>query len=137
MALKPPITISSADLERIESVLGSASSKRLPVLDQLREELDRAKIVEPEDMPPGIITMNSSARCVDETSGKEYHFTLVYPSDANVDQNRVSILSPMGSAMLGLAKGQSIEWELPGGRKLKLRVLEVTYQPESEGEYSR
>ena len=51
MAIKLPITISSADLERIESVLGSASSKRLPVLDQLREELDRAKIVEPEDMP--------------------------------------------------------------------------------------
>lgn len=137
MAMKPPITISSTDLDRIESVLDSSSSKRLPALDQLREELDRAKIVEPENMPPGVITMNSSARCVDEKSNKEYHFTLVYPSDANVDQNRVSILSPMGSAMLGLAEGQSIEWELPGGRQLKLRVLEVTYQPEAEGEYDR
>jgi regulator of nucleoside diphosphate kinase len=137
MAIKPPITISSTDLERIESVLDSSSSKRLPALDQLREELDRAKIVEPENMPPGIITMNSSARCVDEKSNKEYHFTLVYPSGANVDQNRVSILSPMGSAMLGLAEGQSIEWELPGGRKLKLRVLAVTYQPEAEGKYDR
>ncbi|MCX5834436.1 MAG: nucleoside diphosphate kinase regulator [Deltaproteobacteria bacterium] len=135
--MKPPITISSTDLDRIESVLDSSSSKRLPALDQLREELDRAKIVEPENMPPGVITMNSSARCVDEKSNKEYHFTLVYPSDANVDQNRVSILSPMGSAMLGLAEGQSIEWELPGGRQLKLRVLEVTYQPEAEGEYDR
>jgi regulator of nucleoside diphosphate kinase len=77
MAIKPPITISSTDLERIESVLDSSSSKRLPALDQLREELDRAKIVEPENMPPGIITMNSSARCVDEKSNKEYHFTLV------------------------------------------------------------
>ena len=137
MTAKPPITISSSDLERIESVLDSSYSKRHPALDQLRDELDRANIVEPEDMPPGIITMNSSARCVDEMSGKEYHFTLVYPSDANVDQNRVSILSPMGSAMLGLAEGQSIDWELPGGRKLKLRVLAVTYQPEAEGEYDR
>jgi regulator of nucleoside diphosphate kinase len=137
MAMKPSITISSADLNRIESVLASASSKRHPALDQLRDELDCAKIVEPVDMPSGIITMNSSARCVDETSGKKYHFTLVHPSDANVDQDRVSILSTMGSAMLGLAEGQSIEWELPGDRKLKLRVLAVTYQPEAEGEYSR
>ncbi|HOD36709.1 MAG TPA: nucleoside diphosphate kinase regulator [Syntrophales bacterium] len=137
MAAKPPITISRADLERIESVLESSSSKRLPALEQLREELDRALIVEPEEMPPGVVTMNSSATCVDEKTGKEYHFTLVYPSGADIDRNRVSILSPMGSALIGLSEGQSIDWQLPGGRRLTLRVVKVTYQPEAAGEYDR
>ncbi len=137
MAAKPPITISRADLDRIESVLESSSSKRLPAFEQLREELERALIVEPEEMPPGVVTMNSSATCIDEQTGKEYHFTLVYPSGADIDRNRVSILSPMGSALIGLSEGQSIDWQLPGGRRLTLRVMKVTYQPEAAGEYDR
>jgi regulator of nucleoside diphosphate kinase len=68
---------------------------------------------------------------VDEMSGKEFELTLVYPDDAHITHGAVSVLAPVGSALLGLSVGQSIEWPLPGGRKMNLRVLEVTYQPEA------
>ena len=133
----PEIVISRLDSERLESLLDGLSSKQQQAAEALRDELQRANIVEPEEMPPGVITMNSTARCVDDANGKEYHFTLVYPSDAKFEANRVSVLSPVGSAMLGLSEGQSIDWALPSGRTLRLRVVQVTYQPEAAGVYDR
>jgi regulator of nucleoside diphosphate kinase len=131
MPEQPPIIISSQDLERLERLLDAVPPVHAPGLDALRRELDRAEIVEPEAIPPEVITMNSTARFVDEMSGKEFELTLVYPDDAHITHGAVSVLAPVGSALLGLSVGQSIEWPLPGGRKMNLRVLEVTYQPEA------
>ncbi|MFC5473180.1 nucleoside diphosphate kinase regulator [Paraherbaspirillum soli] len=134
MELKPPITISSFDLARIEQLLESNAYRNLPGIDALQSELGRAKVVVPEEIPPGLITMNSAARFVDDTTGAEYNLTLVYPGPANPPDS-VSILAPVGSALLGLSVGQSISWQVPGGRALQLRVLEVKYQPEANGEF--
>lgn len=125
--LLPPITVSSRDLERIEDLLASISHKNLPGAAALRSELDRADIVEPHEVPSGLVTMNSSVLFRDETTMAEYGMTLVYPSPDN-PPGAVSVLAPAGSALLGLSTGQSIAWQVPGGRKLRLKILRVTNQ---------
>jgi regulator of nucleoside diphosphate kinase len=136
MENQPPIIVSSLDLERIERLLDQEAYRRLPGIDALRQELDRASVVEPEAIPPGVVTMNSTVRCCDDATGERYELTLVYP-DSRSQPGTVSILAPIGSALLGLSVGQTIAWQVPGGRKLRLRVLEVVRQPEAMGEYHR
>ncbi len=131
MPQEPPIILTSTDLDRLDRLLDSVSPLHTPGLDALRRELDRAEVVESHEIPPNVITMNSTVRFLDETSGKEFELTLVYPDDTLMTHGTVSVLAPVGSALLGLSVGQSIEWPLPGGRKMTLRVLEVTYQPEA------
>lgn len=79
--------------------------------------------------------MNSRVHCREQSSGKDYHLTLVYPKDANPDEGKISILAPVGSALLGLQTGQHINWPAPGGKTLKLELLEVIYQPEAAGDF--
>ncbi|HWW05474.1 nucleoside diphosphate kinase regulator [Collimonas sp.] len=134
MDIKPPITISSFDLERIEQLLASAAYRNLPGIDALEQELARATVVDPEQIPPGLITMNSAVRFIDDVSKVEYDMTLAYPGPSN-PPDAVSILAPVGSALLGLSVGQSISWQGPGGRPLQLRILDVTYQPEANGAF--
>jgi regulator of nucleoside diphosphate kinase len=130
---KPSITVSARDLERIEALL-----ERLPEDEQgaLRDELARANVVEVRELPATVVSMNSTVRLVDADNGEEMTLTLVYPRDAG-GPGKVSILAPVGSALLGLAVDQQIDWPLPGGRNRRLRVLEVSYQPEAAGDYHR
>lgn len=133
MSDKPAITLSSLDMERIEALLQGFDSEEH---ETLREELERAQIVEPREMPGDVISMNSTARMQDVDDGTEMTLTLVYPRDAG-KPGIVSILAPVGSALLGLAVDQQIDWPLPGGRHRRLRVLDVSYQPEAAGEFHR
>lgn len=136
MRTSPPITISSLDLKRIEQLIISAAYKKMPGIDALRDELDRANVVEPNEIPHGLVTMNSTVFFRDEQTLQEYELTLVYP-DSNAQPNPVSILAPIGSALLGLSIGQSITWQVPGGRQLELRVLDVRFQPEASSQLHR
>ncbi|HTN66919.1 MAG TPA: nucleoside diphosphate kinase regulator [Burkholderiaceae bacterium] len=133
---RPGIIISSFDLERLEHLLESDKYRNLPGIDALQSEIDRATIVAPEEVPPNVITMNSSVKFIDDATGTEYRLSLVYPGQTDVP-DAVSVLAPVGSALLGLSVGQSISWQAPGGRELRLRVLDVTYQPEASGEFNR
>ncbi len=133
--MKPSIIVSSNDLERLEGLLTLPAFRSRSDLDGLREELERADVRESQDMPADVITMNSRARFLEEGTGREYELTLAYPKDANAGAQRVSIFSPAGSAMLGLAAGQSINWNTADGKVLNLKVLEVTWQPEAHGEF--
>jgi regulator of nucleoside diphosphate kinase len=137
MSAQPAITLSSRDLDRIDQLLASMKGPQNPNIVALRGELMRARVVEPEAVPAGVITMNSRSRLIDESSGKTHELTLVYPKDADAATGKVSILAPVGSALLGLSTGQSIDWEMPGGKVARLKVLEVTYQPEAVGDYYR
>ena len=136
MENQPPIIVSRLDLERLERLLDSESYKKVPGIDALRNELDRATVVEPTAVPPGVVTMNSTVRFVDDSTDSKFELTLVYPEAAG-SSDKVSILAPVGSGLLGLSVGQSIFWQVPGGRKLQLRVLEVVAQPEAMGQYHR
>ncbi|HXE76798.1 MAG TPA: nucleoside diphosphate kinase regulator [Rhodanobacter sp.] len=136
MSTKPPITLSRVDLDRIEALLERAPAAEVANLAALRAELDRAEVVEPKDMPPQIVTMNSTVTFTDEDDGEKLTLTLVYPSAAGA-AGTVSIMAPVGSALLGLAQGQKIDWPTPHGKVRHLRVLEISYQPEAAGQFHR
>lgn len=91
---------------------------------QLAEELDRADIVAPEHVPDDVVTMHAQVRYVDESTGEQRSVVLVYPDEADASHGRISVLSPVGAALLGLATGQSIEWTFPNGPR-RLRVVDV------------
>ena len=132
MTSLPHIILSRWDLERLQALLRSSSADAHPQLDSLRVELDRAEVVEDEAMPPTVATMNSSIRFVIEPMGKEFELTLSYPEDVRGDPRRISVLAPVGSALLGLSVGQSIAWPVPGGKTIQVRVLGISYQPERD-----
>ena len=132
MSQPPRIVLSRFDQERLEKLLAKVGAR--PDLDALRAEIDRAEVVEPEEIPPNRVTMNSRVRFVDEESNEEHEITLVFPAHADVEENRISVLAPVGSALLGLSVGDTIEWPLPNARSRRLRVVAVTYQPEAAGD---
>ncbi len=135
--MKPNIIISSLDAVRLENLLASLPGHAFPGKEELEAELARAEIVDPKEIPPTVVTMNSTVRFKIESSSNEFNLTLVYPKDTDIGGGTISILAPVGSALLGLSKGDEIEWPKPGGGVLRVRIEEVTYQPERAGEYLR
>lgn len=132
MSTAPNIVISSLDLQRLEALL--ASQPASAAVDALQEELDRADIREPQAMPATVVTMNSVVVFEIEQTGERFELALRYPRDAG-QPGTLSILAPMGSALLGLEIGQSIDWPLPGGSTRSVRVVDIAYQPERAGHY--
>ena len=94
--------------------------------EELQAELDRADVMPAAEVPDDVVTMHSRVHYVDETSGDARAVTLVYPHEADVAKGRISVLAPVGAALLGLSTGHSIEWNFPHGVRRRLRVLEVT-----------
>ncbi len=136
---RPPLLLSRLDVERIETLLEQPSTNSLNT-SALQNELARAEVLSPADMPADVITMNSTAlvRLEDAVLGDyEHELTLVYPREADGSANKVSILAPVGSALLGLRVGDAIDWPMPGGRNARLHVLAIRYQPEAAGELHR
>ena len=128
--MKPKLIISSIDAERLERLMDSLPDHDFPGRDDLEGELARAEIVDPKNIPPTVVTMNSTVRFRIESSSREFYLTLVYPQDADVKGGTISILAPVGSALLGLSEGDQIEWPKPGGGVLRVLIEEVTDQPE-------
>jgi regulator of nucleoside diphosphate kinase len=137
MNTRPNIVISSLDADRLETLLDSLSDGAFPGKAELQAELARATIVEPKDVPSTVVSMNSTVRFRVESSSEVFNLTLVYPKDMDSSGNKISILAPVGSALLGLSQGDQIEWPKPGGGLLRVRIEEIVYQPERSGEYHR
>ena len=137
MTARPNLILSSLDVERLERLIDSMAHKPTPAMAALEEELVRAEVVAPQDVPPTVVTMNSTVRFDVEHTGESFCMTLVYPKDVDDSGDKISVLSPVGSALLGLAQGESIDWTKPGGGTLKVRIKEVVYQPERAGEFHR
>jgi regulator of nucleoside diphosphate kinase len=91
----------------------------------LQDELERAEVVDAASLPAGVVAMGTRVRFVDEDSRDEREVVLVYPAEADPQCGRVSVLAPVGSALLGLRIGQSIEWPMPNGHTRRLRVIGV------------
>ncbi|OPY80414.1 MAG: Regulator of nucleoside diphosphate kinase [Syntrophorhabdus sp. PtaU1.Bin153] len=103
-------------------------------LKKLEKELDGATVVPPKDIPDNVITMNSLAIIKDLDSGEEMRCWLVFPEKAGASKNMISILAPIGTAMLGYSIGDTFEWEVPAGKK-RFLVVDIIYQPERVGNY--
>lgn len=136
MSERPAITISTLDADRLYKLIESVPAN-ITGVQELEAELDRANIVEPTEVPDNIITMNSTVDFIVESTQEEFVLTLVYPKDIDQSGEKISILAPVGSALLGLAQGDVIEWPRPGGGLIKVLIKEVTYQPERAGELHR
>jgi regulator of nucleoside diphosphate kinase len=137
VAKRPSIVISSIDLDRLERLLESLPTNAFPGKTALETELSRAEVVEPSAMPPTVVTMNSTVKFKVDTTAEEFCLTLVYPKDMDAKSGTISILAPVGSALLGLAEGDEIEWPKPGGGTLQVRIEQVVHQPERAGEFHR
>jgi regulator of nucleoside diphosphate kinase len=138
MSGKNKIYISEFDMKRLKGLINFAEKrwdKRVVQhLKELDEELDRAEVVKPEQIPHDVITMNSTFRVSDVDSGEEVVYTLVFPGKADRATGKISILAPIGTAVLGYRVGDTLEWKVPAGWK-RLKVKEVVYQPEAAGDY--
>lgn len=132
---RPEIVLTATDERRLGELLqAKANDLDESTLELLEAELQRARIVESSDIPADVVTMNSVVSFEDVETGQRSEITLVYPSATSGTEGRVSILAPIGGALLGLSVGDSIDWPVPGGRSRHLRVTAVHYQPEAEGQ---
>ena len=105
-------------------------------LNKLETELDRAEIVAPRDIPANVVTMRSQVRLKDLVSGESNTYSLVFPTEADFAKGKISVLAPIGTAILGYRQGDTIEWPVPSGLR-KLKIEEILYQPESAGDHDR
>jgi len=132
-----PIDITDFDARRLNAVL--ARYDDLPVsgrreVNRLRRELERARIVASREVSERVVTMNSQVVLRDLDSGQEFTCRLSFPDDANVEAGRLSVLAPVGTAILGYREGNVIEWEVPAGTR-RIRIEKILYQPEAAGDY--
>lgn len=131
--MKPHITVSEQDLEQLESLLDtlpvSAGRSRAALL----EELDRAEIVDLRNIPRSVVTMNSTVRFEIDSPSEEFCLTLTYPDKTGDTPGAISVLTPIGTALLGMSVGSEIEWPRPDGKLVKVRILSVARQPGHAG----
>lgn len=131
------IFITEYDKERLEKILPAtpdSTNRNRQDLRNLAKELARAKIVPPERIPPDVVTMNSRVVLRDLNSDETMTYTLVFPKDADIDAGAISILAPVGTAIIGYAVGDVIEWPVPGGTR-RIRIEQILYQPEAAGDF--
>lgn len=136
MTNPPPLLhITELDLVRLQGLLDQMSHHDQDHGEALAEKLSQAHIVTSREIAGDIVTMNSSVVCDDLSAGATLELTLVYPEDADPQTGHVSVFSPVGSALLGRARGETVLCALPGGTAKSLRVREILFQPEARGWY--
>jgi regulator of nucleoside diphosphate kinase len=121
--LLPDIVIRAADEERLAALATSLLDGKPELAEELLAELARARLADGATLPPDTVQMGSTLTY--DVDGRHRRVTLVYPTEADIDAGRVSVLTPIGTALIGLAEGQSIEWTARDGRRQRLTVVEV------------
>lgn len=138
MGKKRTIHITEFDLNRLNKLIEMLEDEPVQrdrkYIEELDEELRRAKVMDPRNVPRDIVTMNTRVRVKDLDTGAEMIYQLVFPGDADVKQNKISILAPVGTALIGFKVGETVEWQVPSGVK-KIRIEEILYQPEAAGDF--
>jgi regulator of nucleoside diphosphate kinase len=123
------IYVSESEIQRLRAVVEQhLDGRESATAERLAAELDRAVVVEPSRMPADAVTIGSRVTFEEQQSGATREVTLVYPTDADASAGRVSVLAPVGAALLGLRTGDAIEWPLPGGRMARFRIRAVAHQ---------
>jgi regulator of nucleoside diphosphate kinase len=134
------IYITEFDSRRLRELIDVAAQfgdkRTLRYLQELSDELDQADLLRPEDIPSDVITMNSTFRLQDLDNGEDAVYSLVFPADADSSRGKISVLAPIGTAVLGYRVRDTVEWDVPAGLK-RLTVREIVYQPEAAGDYHR
>lgn len=132
------LIINRLDYARIKKCINDAKQfKSISSIEaeKLIKELDKAKIVEPEAIPSNVVTMNSIVKLSFLNNNKQVQFQIVYPDQSNLKENKISIFSPIATALIGYKVTDEIEWIVPAGLT-NIRIDEIIYQPEAAGDYS-
>lgn len=127
------IVITEADYVRLQRLVESSRVCRqrdAKHLDDLEQELERAAIMKAGEVPSDVVTMNSRVKVKDLNNGRVTTYQIVFPGEADIAKNRISVLAPIGTGLLGYSAGTTIEWQVPSGMR-RFRILEVEYQPEA------
>ena len=130
----PSLYLTELDVTRLERIASRAGSTQLE--DMLDSLLARATIVAPDEIPTDVVTMNSRLVCTLLGDPSPRNWTLVYPDAADFDAGRLSVLSPVGQALLGARAGQTVGYRLPDGREQQVTIGEIAFQPEASGQYT-
>lgn len=136
MAMERSIFITEFDRKRLEELIDVAEEfggHARKDLEALADELAKSEVVPSENVPPDVVTMNSRVLLRDLETSETMTYSLVFPNDANIDEGAISILAPIGTAILGYSKGDEIDWPVPSGIR-RIRIEEILYQPESAGD---
>ena len=133
---KDNLVISSFDKQRIMRLLQTSetASEQRDEVEDLVHEIERGVEVQPQEIPPDVVTMNSTVRVTDVDSGSTHEYTIVFPADADYAKGKISILAPLGTALLGYRVGDTVDWRVPRGVR-HLRIDEIVYQPEAAGDF--
>ena len=127
-SIRPPILISEADKQQLSKLARKAANRMPDMADELLTELERADICQQGEVPPNVVKMYSVVRFTTD-KGSDHRMQLVYPEEADIIHDRLSILSPMGTALIGLSEGQIMYWTDRAGQERWLKVLEVDNRP--------
>lgn len=137
MGQRPPITINRLDAERLQRLIDNAADKDMMVAELLEEELARGEVLDPQEIPDNVVSMNSQIRFTDLTRGRQMIRTLVYPHSLESVADGISVMAPIGAALIGLKVGDVIEWPLPNNTEVRLRIDAIFWQPEREKQFHR
>ncbi|UZN49614.1 nucleoside diphosphate kinase regulator [Cupriavidus cauae] len=133
-SLQPTLYLTELDVTRLERIASRAPANG--IAEMLDDLLARAAIVPPDAIPQDVVTMNSSVHCALEGDPAPREWTLVYPDSADFEAGRISVFSPVGQALLGARAGETVSYRLPDGREQRVTVLELSYQPEANGQFT-
>lgn len=137
MGYRPPILINRLDAERLQRLIDDASKKDQAVAELLEIELSRGEVVDPEDIPDNVVSMNSQIQFTDLTRGRQMIRTLVYPHALNSVDDAISVMAPIGAGLIGLKVGDKIDWPVPNHSEVCLRVDAIFWQPEHAKQFHR
>ena len=121
----PPVVIDAKYVERLRGLAFAAMARNPEVGDRLMQEVERAEVLPSAEMPPHVVNIGSDVTFRDDTTGRVQQIILVLPTEANIAERKVSVLTPIGAALIGLTKGASIDWMTRNGERRELTVLEV------------
>lgn len=133
------IYVTENDFSRLAELIVETrrvEQRKSEYLVDLEKELSRAVVLPGNQIPADVITMNTTAILTDLDSGEEMTATLVYPQDADINSDRISVLAPIGTAMIGFRVGDTFEWPVPDGVST-MKVTKIVYQPEASGDFDR
>jgi regulator of nucleoside diphosphate kinase len=135
-SLHGSLTFTAPDFDRLKRIIESPQYRisHAPLLTTLKQELESADVLPPASVPRGIVTMHSQVRVRDVKTRASEAYTLVYPEEADIEQGKLSVLAPLGAALIGRRAGQVVEVAAPGGLR-RIKVERILYQPEAAGDF--
>jgi len=130
--------ITAYDKQRLEELIEVATefgNHRRNDLEDLAAELKNASVVDSREIPPNVVTMNTKVLLRDIDTDEKMTYSLVFPTDADISAGQISILAPVGTAILGYEEGTTVEWPMPSGKTRRIKIEKLLYQPEAAGDY--